>query len=213
MLNLSEELVNRMSERSRQDLVSFSRSAVAEAENRLQLISQQLLDLRNRHGILDPQKYASVNLEQTAKLQEEITTLRAQVAVQRGYLSEDSPSVQLSLKQIEALEQELKAANAKITSANPGDENALSLTLKAFEQIQTDRDFAQKAYQASLAALQSAQADAARQSLYLDTIIAPTLAQEQYYPRPIKNTLFFLVLVFCGWVLVLLLGSSIRDHM
>lgn len=212
LLALSEELVNRMSERSRRDLVSFSERSVADAERRLQAVSQQLLDLRNKGGVLDPQKYAAVNIERVAKLQDEIGELRAQLTVQRGYLSEDAPSVQLNVKRVEALENELKTANAKITTSDPKNTTALSQTLRDFEQVQTEREFAQKAYQASLVALQSAQADAARQALYLDTIIAPSLAQEQSYPKPIKDAFVFIAILSCAWAFLLLLGSSVRDH-
>ena len=212
LLNLSEELVNRMSERSRKDLVSFSERSVSDSEQRLQVVSNQLLDLRNRGGVLDPQKYAAVSIERVAKLQDDLGELRAQVSVQRGYLSEDAPSVQLNLKRIEALENEMESVNEKITSSDPKNTTALSQTLREFEQVQTEREFAQKAYQAALVALQSARADAARQSLYLDTIIQPSFAEEQYYPKPIRDTLIFFTILSCAWAFLLLIGSSVRDH-
>jgi capsular polysaccharide transport system permease protein len=213
VLAVSEQLVNQMSDRSRNDLVGYSKKAVEEAEKKLQSVGANLLDLRNRDGVLDPQKYANVNIEQIGKLQEEISALRAKMTVQRDYLSADSPNMQLNGRRLDALEQELKSAQSKITSTSPNSEGVLSTTLKDFEQLQVDKDFAQKAYQASLASLQSAQTDAARQKMYLDTVVAPTLAEEQWYPKPFLNTATVFSLVSLGWLLLLILGASIRDHL
>ena len=75
-----------------------------------------------------------------------------------------------------------------------------------------DREFAEEAYRAALAAFDQAQAEARRKSRYLAAHIRPTLAETSEYPR--RLTLVAIVAFFAMglWTLGVLVYYSIRDR-
>ena len=81
-----------------------------------------------------------------------------------------------------------------------------------YEGLVVDKTFAEASYQASMAALDAARSNAARQTLYLENFIQPSFAQRAQYPRTfviIALTLAFTTLL---WSIVALVYYSLRDR-
>ena len=93
----------------------------------------------------------------------------------------------------------------------PGGEDYASL-LAEFERLAVDREFAEEAYRAALAAFDQAQAEARRKSRYLAAHINPTLAETSEYPR--RWTILALIGLFATgiWALGVLIFYSLRDR-
>ena len=187
-LKQAENLVNRMSDRSRADTVGFAEAEVRKAETRLAAVNNRLRDLRDREKILDPRKSAEETQSFTAKLKAEIGGLNADLEVKRRYLDENALQVVQTKNQIAALQHELERAQAQATTDSASAAKPLSGVIGAFDQLENERLFAEKAYQSSLASLETARIDANRQQIYLATIVGPSLPQEPSFPKPLRRS-------------------------
>jgi len=81
-----------------------------------------------------------------------------------------------------------------------------------YEGLTVDREFAEENYRAALAAVDLARANASRQSRYLATYIAPTVAETSEYPR--RGLILGLAALFLtlGWSVMALVYYSVRDR-
>jgi capsular polysaccharide transport system permease protein len=210
-LTLSENLVNRMSARTRGDTLSFAEQEVATAEARLNDINARLRDLRDRDKMLDPRKAAESTMLLAAKITDEISQLNTELAQQRNSLSETAPSVRVNEEKLSALQAELEKVNAQIT-ASSSSSRPLTSVIGAFDQLESESAFAEKAYQSALAALETARMDANRQQIYLATIVRPALPQEPSFPRPVKDTFLVFGAALTLWAIGLLVVQAVREH-
>lgn len=212
-LTLSEALVNRLSTRSHSDSVLFAEKQLAEAEQRLTSANQRLRDVQDQERILDPQKSAAATLALSAKLREQLTTLKSTLAVQRNYMTQDSPVIKIMREQIDGVQRELDGINASATgAAEAGAAKPLSSVLGTFDLVESDRGFAEKNYQSTLTALEAARIEASRQQVYLATIVRPELPEEASFPKPLINTATVFAIALTVFTIGLLSVFAVKEH-
>jgi capsular polysaccharide transport system permease protein len=216
LLANAEALVNRLSERARDDSVAFATQEVSQAEARLTDVRSKLKVLEDQESILDPQKTAEMTLSLTAKLKEQIANKNAALSTQRAQLSAEAPSVQATKEEIAGLQRELAKVEAQATAppskANGGD-RPLTSVLGAFQQLADDKTFAEKAYQSALTSLETARMDASKQQVYLATIVPPGLPEEASFPKPVREIALTFGVALAIWLIGLMGVHSVREHM
>ena len=79
LLERAEALVNQLNDRSRGDLVRYAEREVAETQSRARTAALALAAFRNRAGVIDPERQASVQLQMISKLQDELIGARMQL--------------------------------------------------------------------------------------------------------------------------------------
>jgi len=220
LLTNSESLVNKMSDRAHHDSVDFAEKEVAEAQTRLDGVREKIRNLQDREAILDPTKSAETTLAIAAKLKDQIARLSAELATQRARLSEDAPSVIGTRNTIMGLQRELATVEAEATSSGGRPQEAgqklsdrpLTSVLGRFQQLSDDKTFAEKAYLSALSALETAKMDAAKQQIYLATIIPPGLPEEPSFPKPLRQILTVFGVAAALWLIGLLGVHTVREH-
>ena len=85
--------------------------------------------------------------------------------------------------------------------------------LGAFDRMENQRVFAERAYQSALAALETARVEAGRQQVYLATIVSPNLPQEPGFPRPWRGTASAFGIAMAIWAILILAASAVRQHL
>jgi capsular polysaccharide transport system permease protein len=215
LVALSEKLVNDMSMRARTDAVDFAKKEVERAAHRVSVTRETLRDFRARNRLVDPTGTAQQSLELAGKMKAEIARLNAELSTLRTYLSPDAPSVLQLRNLIKSLEQQMTEARADVgdVSAEAGDPNKLAELMAKYEALRVDHQVAQKFYEFTLLALDSAVRDAARQQSYIVSFVKPVTPTKSTYPnRPLS---ILIVIASCAafWLVCLLVGYSIRDHM
>src|SRR3990172_4671917 len=108
LLELAEDLVNRLNERGRQDLISFAVQEVADAEKKAKVAALALAHYRNEKGVIDPEKQSAIPLQQVAKLQDELIATKTQIA-QLQKLAKDNPQLPVLHQRARLLEEEIHA--------------------------------------------------------------------------------------------------------
>lgn len=203
-------LINEMSDVARADAIADAASELEVAEARLRQARRQVTKFRNQHQLVDP----SVDVQAQAGL---LGTLQAQQAealialdLLRQSTREGDPRLEQGARRVAVIEDRIAAERAKL--GLEGDGGAFASVVGAYEALMADREFAERSYAAARQAYDFAQAEARRQSRYLATWQAPTLAETAEYPRQWR--LLALIAGFAGvlWGLAVLSTYAALDR-
>lgn len=207
LLQKAEELVNKLNDRGRQDMIRFATGEVAKAAAKAKEASLALATYRNKNGVIDPEKQTAIPLQQIAKLQDELINSKSMLA-QLQLAARDNPQVPVLKNRIALLEREIKNENRKVTGGD------LSLASKAagFQRLALEKEFADKMLASALTSLEQARDEAQRQQLYLERIAQPNLPDAPMEPRRLHAVLAVLALGLVVWGVLYILIAGIREH-
>jgi len=208
LIELAEELVNKLNERGRQDMIGFATREVREAEQRVQKASLALAAYRNLKGVIDPEKESSIPLQRVAKLQDELISTRTQLA-QLERIARENPQIPTLRQQVGLLE----AAIAGESKKAAGGDRSLAGKAVEFQRLALEKEFADRILASALTNLQDARNEAQRKQLYLERIVQPIKPDQAMEPRRIRGILATLAvgLVLFGVLSMLVAGT--KEHM
>lgn len=207
LLVMSEQLVNEMSERSRNDIVRFAAGEVALAEKKAKQAALAVAAFRSEKTVVDPEKQSAYQLQQLGKMQEEMVATRTQIAQLRA-IAPDNPQIATLATRARSLQKEFDAETGRIA----GQGGSLTNKAAAYMQVALEREFAERQLAAALTLLETARNEAQRQQLYLDRVVRPNLPDYPLEPRPLRSVLVVLGLGLLAWGVLGLLIASIREH-
>jgi capsular polysaccharide transport system permease protein len=91
--------------------------------------------------------------------------------------------------------------------------DTLSRILGSYEQLESERKFAETAYQHGLASLDQTRVNADRQRVFIASFIPPSLPEEALYPRRWRLLGTIALMAFALWGIGGLTLQSVRDHL
>lgn len=207
LLELGEQLVNRLNERSRVDLVRYAREEVEAAKRESRNAAFALAEYRNKFGVIDPEKQASVSLQMISKLQDEVILTKTQLTQMRAFTPRN-PQIPVLRERISTLEREIDAEMLKVA----GGQGSLAAKSAEYTRLAVEAEYAEKLLANALVSLQTASNDARRQQAYVERIVQPNLPDEATEPRRFRGILSVLVLGLAAWGVLSLLFSAMREH-
>jgi len=207
LLRMSEDLVNRLNERARHDLVRFATADVDTAEQQERAAVHALSKYRNDQSLYDPGKQSELQLQQVGALQAELLATRKQLADVRA-MARDNPQIPVLENRARILSGTIGSEMAKVA----GDRSSLSSKVPQYEGITLDRDFAAKYLQVALDSLEQARANAMSQQLYIERIAQPNQPDVAIEPKALRNVAATLLLSLIVWALTSLLVAAVREH-
>lgn len=207
LLELSEGLVNRLNERGRQDLIRSAAAEVADAEKKSKAAALALSAYRNAKGVVDPERQATVQLQQVAKLQDELITTKTQLAQLRTFTPEN-PQIPALEKRASTLQAEMEVETTKVA----GGERSLANKAAEFQRLALEREFADKQLASALASLEQARNEAQRKQVYIERIAQPSLPDIALEPRRLRSILATFVLGLVAWGVLSMLLAGVREH-
>ncbi|HVI28739.1 hypothetical protein [Hansschlegelia sp.] len=212
----SENLVNKLSARARDDALMLAKQEQSRAELRLKFAQKAIQDYRDRQGAPDAQSLAEGQSKIVADLEGQLAKQEAELSASLSFLNKDAPTIRFMQKNVDALKSRVAAERAKIGSVQPqtggGKSPLISASMAEFENLAMERDFAQKAYQQASQAVDAARITAERQSRYLATFVEPYLPEDSLYPARLQMILLVLVCSTIAWAIGALIFYGIRDH-
>lgn len=208
LLELSEQLVNKMNERAQTEVVRAAQEVVDKAEAKAKAAALALGEYRNRVGVIDPERQSSIPLEQIAKLQDQLLTVRAQI-LQVETLSKNNPQLATLRQRANLLEQAIKKQNEEVAGSKQG-----SLASKAIEyqRLSLNNQFADRELVSAMASLEQARTEAQRQQLFLERIAQPSLPDEGTEPKRFRMVLAVFIFGLVLWGILTMLIAGIREH-
>ena len=209
----SEQLVNELSARARQDALRNAEAEVAQAETRLKAVLAEIRAFRDREGVIDPGKTADSTGSLAGRLRDELVRADAELATLQSYMRDDAPSVKVLKARIRSLETQQRRVAHDLTDRDPDRDDTLSRKLSAYEELDSERRFAEAAYQHTLQGLDQARVNADRQQVYISSFVPPSLPEEALYPRRWRSLGVVALIAFGLWAIGGLAVQSIRDHL
>ena len=208
LLNLSEQLINSLSGRAREDALRIARDEVAIAERRVLDSRGALTAFREQQQELDSAGAAQAAVATMGQLEGALITARAELREREAFMRPDNVALQTTRNRIEALERQIAAERNRQTQGGGG----LSQQLAGFERLMLEREFADRQLASATASLETARMEAQRQQMYLSRVVEPNLAVYPLYPRKLISVgsifLGLSVAFGIGWLLV----AGMREH-
>lgn len=207
LLERAETLVNQLNERGSEDLVKYAEREVEEARTAASKAALELAAYRNRAGVIDPERQATVQLQMISKLQDELIGARMQV-LQLTAAAPQNPQIPLLKVRVAGLEKEI----AKQLGQVAGSENSLSEAAAQYQRLQLQREFADQQLALSLTAMQEARNEARRQRAYVERVAQPSLPDAALEPRRIRGMFATFIIGLITWGVLSMLLAGVREH-
>lgn len=208
LLNMSEQLVNQMNERGRQDLIKFAQTEVNDAERIAKAAALALATFRNQRAVFDPERQSVIQLQLISKLQDELIATKMQLA-QTSAIAPQNPQIPVLQKRSTALQKEIDSEMAKISGSGG---NSLTNKATEFERLSLDRAFAERQLAAALTSLENAKNEARRKVLYLERIAQPNTPDVAVEPKRLKSIFSTLLMGLIAWGIISMLLAGVREH-
>ena len=207
LLQMGEQLVNQLNDRSRRDLISAAEKEVKASEDRAKEASLALSGFRTKQSVFDPDRQAALQLQGVAKIQDELLATEAQLA-QLRQVSPTNPQIATLASHAELLRRAIASQNAKVA----GQSGSFTSQASGYDRLQLEKTFAERQLASSLASLETARNEAQRQQLYLETIVQPNLPDSAIEPRRIRTVVMVFLLGLIVWGVLSLVVASVREH-
>src|SRR5271169_4773516 len=213
ILGSAEQLVNDLSARARRDTLRNSEKEVRGTERRLKTALARLREFRDQEGIIDPRKTADATQALAGRVRDELIRTDTELSTLKHYMRDDAPSIKILEARVQSLEAQRRAVESEVTDTEKTRSEALSRVMGSYEQLESERTFAENTYQHALQALDRSRINADRQQVYLATFVQPTLPEEALYPRRLQSFLVVSGVAFAVWMIGGFVVQSIRDHL
>lgn len=220
ILLVAENLVNRLSEESRNQYIEVVNKQVERTENRLASVREQMSQLRQTEQAIDPAALATMESSIIGSIEEQLASVRTRYKALLNTVSRDAPSARVLERQIVALEAQLAEQKARVgpgttkkTGRNPdAAAGTISDVIDKFSKLTIEQEFAVKAYSTSLAGLEAALVEAQKQERFFATYVMPRLPEIAMYPQRMLNTMLGFMLFCAVWLIGFFAYKSIKDH-
>ncbi|RMD48709.1 MAG: sugar transporter, partial [Alphaproteobacteria bacterium] len=216
----STQMINRLNERSREDALRYARADLDAAAERLKKARQALTEFRAREQIVDPNADIQSQVGLLGSLQQQLANALIEYDLLRTNTREGDPRLRQLEQRIEVIRKRIEEERRKFGSGEEAAPAApagaggrdYAKVVSEYEGLLVEREFAEKAYLSALSAYESARSAAQRQTRYLATFIGPTRPETAEYPQRWLITALIGGFAFLTWVIVVLVGYSIRDR-
>ena len=206
-------MINGLSRTAQEDSIRYTRDELNNAVARLKLARQALTQFRNRTQIVDPSIDTQNQMGLLVTLQEQLAEALIDSDLLRDTTRQNDPRITQAKRRIEVIEARIASERRNLGLGEEAESGeAFANLVGEYEGLIVDREFAETAYTAALAAHDLALAEVRKQSRYLAAHVKPTLAERAEYPE--REKLLAVIAVFClfGWAILCLIFYSLRDR-
>lgn len=208
LIEIGEQRVNMLNDRSFNDAIANSRRQLAEAEAALSVSDAQMTAFRHSRNDIDPQATGQAQLGVVATLTGQLATARAQLNAMKGVISPSSPQYAALAAHVAALQNQVGAQSSRLA----GSSGAIANDISGYQALQLRREFLAKRYEAAAASLEKARDQAQQQQLYLVRVVDANMPVKAMFPerwRILTTVLVALLLIYSiGWLIV----AGVREH-
>ncbi|MDX0833433.1 RkpR, polysaccharide export protein [Sinorhizobium medicae] len=219
IVDKSDNLVNSLSLSARNDVLRAAQDEVLAGEARLAKARVALRNYRDRSQEISPEEGAKLAIQLIASLEQQLTQLNADLSTAKTQMREDTPRIRVLKARIESLENQVGVERKRLgtgerDTASPfGTEpQDVAGRITQFEELETEREFAERAYTAALGALEKARVEANNRQRYLALFIEPTLSEMAQYPTRIVNASLVTLGLLFAWGVGVMGYYNVRDR-
>ena len=212
IIELSENLVNKLSDRIVNDTLSFAREEVERAEMRVRKASDALTRFRSESQSIDPGEETNAVLEIVTKLETELAKSRAELIQASSFMQSDSPRIKVLRSKVEAIERQVQEERKRLTSGENTTTDYTKLIDK-YTPLILEQQLSKQRYASALTSLEAARIEAQRKQRYLISFVEPDLPDEALIPRKTKSVFVIFLALSLIYGIGGLVWAAIKDHM
>lgn len=211
----SSTMINKLSTIARSDATRYAKEDLDQALARLKTAREALTRFRSETRIVDPSADIQGQMGLMNSLEAQLSDTIIEMNLLMQTASESDPRVEQAQRRIAVIQSLIEKERQKFgmgRASDPGREKDYSTLVGEFERLMVDREYAETAFLAAQAAVDTAQAEAQRQSRYLATYAEPSLPQSVQYPKRFVSMLVICTFLVLGWSIAVLVYYGIRDR-
>ncbi len=213
ILDECDSMINALSSIAREDSIRYTEEELDIAVERLKKARRTLTEFRNRTQIVDPSIDTQNQMGLLVTLQQQLAESLIEYDLLEDTARDNDPRVTQAERRIEVINARIASERRKLgLGENGGSGEAFANLVGEYEGLIVDREFAEQAYTAALAAHDAALAEVRKQSRYLAAHVKPTLAEKSEHPKRIKIMALLLLFCFFAWSILCLVFYSLRDR-
>lgn len=212
ILELSEQLVNQMSDRIINDSLRFAQTDVSRSEARVKDASSAVTKFRSTSHSINPGQETSAVLGIVTSLESTLAQARAELLEVESFMRTDSPQVRSIRSRVNALKQQVINERKRLMSDGEYKYDYTRL-IDSYEPLALEQRLAEQRYTSALTLLEVARAEAQRKQRYLIAFVTPKIPEEPVEPEKV----IMIITIFLGCSLFYgisgLIWAAIKDHM
>lgn len=211
----SSEMINALSSIAREDTLRYTREELEGSVERLKDARAAMTTFRNENQIVDPEANIQSQVGLLGSLQAQLAEALIEVDLLSGSSNSSDPRIVQQQRRVDVIRARIDAEQGKLggVAGDAGTDGVVFADiLSEYESLAVDRQFAEEAYRSSLAAFDSAQAEARRQSRYLAAHVEPTLAESAQYPQRALLLGLVSLFLFLTWSSLSLVLYALKDR-
>ncbi|MFQ5785605.1 MAG: hypothetical protein ACE5H8_12390 [Alphaproteobacteria bacterium] len=209
LLDLSERLVNEMSERITEDTLRFARRELDRTVTQARMAATALTRFRKKSRSIDPGQETTAVLSIITELETRLAATRAELIEARSVMRDNSPQIQNLDARAAALERQVAEERDRLANTHSTD---LTSLIDRYQPLVLEQELAKQRYSSALTSLEAALAEAQRQQRYLIAFVSPQLPDEATEPRRAWMVATVFACAFLIYAIGGLVWSAIKDH-
>lgn len=206
-------MINELSDIARSDATRHAALDLAQAMSRLKTARQNLTRFRSETRIIDPLADLQGQQGLLNSLESQLAEAYINLNLLRETTNGEDPRIKQSSTRIGVIEELIDQERQKFSTLGVrGSSKDYSTLVGEFENLAVEVEYAQQAYLTAQTMLDTAQAEAQRQSRYLAVYAKPSLAQSARYPERILLSFVIAAFLLIIWSVGVLVYYSLRDR-
>lgn len=209
----SADKINELSAVAREDAIAYTRDEMQAAQERLRDARTAMTRFRNENQMIDPSMDLQGKAGVLTGLQAQQTAAMIDIDLLRETSREGDPRLTQAERKLAVIKSRIEAEREKLGLATgQNGDRAMADIVGDFESLTVDREFAERAYLAAMAAYDKAIAESQRKTRYLAAYMQPTRANSSQYPHRFTIWALITLVAFVGWSIAALVVYSLRDR-
>lgn len=211
LLKETEQHVNKLTERSRSDMLSFAKKELELAENKLVDDRAAITEFRGDKRDIDPEKTTIAKIEIVAELEARLSINEAELSNLLTFMKPETIKVRALKNKIISLRRQVNVEKKRWSNKKEA-KGSLNVRIASYERLLAKKGVTEKFYESSLLSLEAARLNAIQQRQYLEVIVAPYKPTEAEKPYVISNIISVFLGSFLFWAIGTLIISAVKDH-
>jgi capsular polysaccharide transport system permease protein len=207
LLNLSEQLVNRLNARAQTKGIDEALSQVKLATARAKAARVELAQYRNAQALIDPVKQAAGVIAIADTMIGQRAALQAQLDLMQR-MAPNNPSIPALRNRISAMSVQISSQDSRVV----GNGSGIASKLGGYENLLVEQDFSTASMNAANAALVQARAEAQRQGFYLERIVDPNVPDMPLLPKRILDVIVVMACAICLYFIAWMFMVGVLEH-
>lgn len=208
LLKMSEEVINRINNNAKNDILVASEKEVQEAQEVSAKTAEALAKYRVKNDVFNPEGQSAIVLQEISKLQDALIQTETQLTQARE-ITPENPQIKAMETRIKSLKKSIADKSKLVTG--PSDISFSNRSVE-YQRLQLEKELADKQLASAMATYEQSKNDFNKKQLYLERLAMPSLPDEATKPKRFKNVLSGFVFGLLLWGVVRLFVAGVREH-